>query len=155
MAEAKRKPPLYPEPADIHDDVFRWCFEQAELLRQHRFTEIDLPNVIEELEDMGSEQRHALAASYRLLVSHLLKWQFQPEMRSRSWDVTIDRERASIEEREADNRSLARSAGEIVEAAYSKAVREATKDMGLPKKAFPTACPYTLEQLRDPEWMPE
>ena len=154
MSQAKQKP-LYPDPADIEDDVEAWCYQQAELLRHRRFSELDLPNIIEELESMGSEQRHALTSSYRLLIAHLLKWQFQKEKRSRSWDVTISRERDNIEEREADNQSLADDAKRIVEGVYRKAMREAMKETGLPKNAFPAECPYTLEQLRDPEWMPE
>lgn len=151
---AKAKP-RFPDPADIEDDFYAWCFQQAELLRQRRFAEADLPNVIEELESMGREQRHALSSSYRLLISHLLKWQFQPQLRSRSWSVTIERERANIEEREEDNRSLAADAKRIIEGAYSRAVREAMKDTDVPKTTFPAECPYTLDQLRDPDWMPK
>ena len=109
MAQAKQKP-LYPAPADIEDDFSAWCYEQAALLRQKRFAEADLPNIVEELESMGNEQRHALRSSYRLVIAHLLKWQFQPEYRSRSWEVTIVRERTNIKDRERANRSLAKKA---------------------------------------------
>src|SRR5690242_12733400 len=133
MARMKEKP-LEPPPVAIEDDLAAWASQQADLLRRSRFAEADLPNIIEELESMGREQRHALASSYRLLIAHLLKWQFQPQRRSRSWAVTITRERANIEERESDNRSLAENAAEIVSAAYPRAVREAMRDTGLPRE---------------------
>lgn len=153
MSLAKEKP-LFDPPVDYEDDVHAWLFQQAELLRQRRFSEVDLPNVIEELESMGREQRHAFGSSYRLLIFHLLKWQFQTSRRSRSWDLTIVRERGNIERREADNPSLREQARQIVESVYAQAVREAMKETGLPRDTFPAECPYTLEQLRDPDWMP-
>ena len=154
MALAKEQP-LYSAPTDYEDDFAAWAFEQAELLRQKRFTEVDLPNIVEELESVGKEQRHALELSYRLVISRLLKWQFQPQLRSRSWTQTIDRERANIERREEDNPSLAADAKRIVDRMYRYAVREAARDTDLPKSTFPAECPYSLEQLRDPDWMPE
>ena len=105
MALAKEKP-RFEGQTDYEDDFEQWCYEQAELLRQRRFAELDVPNVIEELEDMGKEQRRALSSSYRILIAHLLKWQFQPQLRSRSWEQTIDRERDNIIDREKMNPSL-------------------------------------------------
>ena len=142
-------------PARIEEDFAAWCHEQAALLRRRLFADADLPNIIEELESMGREQRHAIASSYRLLIAHLLKWQFQPDRRSRSWAVTITRERANIAEREADNRSLAADAAEIVAAAYPRAVREAMREADLPREAFPATCPYDLAFLRNDDAMPE
>ena len=154
MALAKEKP-LYPDPTDIRDDAYAWCFEQAELLRQGRFSEIDIPNVIEELESMGNEKRHSLRSSYRLIIAHLLKWQFQPERRARSWELTIARERINIEDREKDSKSLKNEASQIVEEAYRSAVFLAAKETRLSRNDFPFDCPYTIEQLRDRDWMPE
>src|SRR3954454_5448290 len=83
-------------PTTYERDFYLWCFEQAELLRLRRFAQADLPNVIEELECMGRSERHAFESSFRLLISHLLKWQFQPQLRSASWEITIVRERANV-----------------------------------------------------------
>lgn len=154
MSLAKEKP-LFDRPVDYEDDFHDWSFQQAELLRQRRFSEADLPNIIEELESMGNEQLHALESSYRLLISHLLKWQFQPERRSRSWEITIVRERSNIEAREKRNRSLRANAERIVDDIYRKAVREAAVETGLARDAFPADCPYSLVELRDPDWMPD
>ena len=154
MALANGKP-LYTEQTAIRDDAYAWCFEQAELLRQSRFSEVDIPNLIEELESTGSEKRHALRSSYRLIIAHLLKWQFQRERRARSWELTIARERVNVEDRERDSKSLRNEAPGIVEEAYRSAVFLAAKETRLPRNAFPFDCPYTLDQLRDRDWMPE
>jgi hypothetical protein len=154
MGLAKEKP-LYPDAADIEDDFYLWCYQQAELLRQKRCAEADLPNVIEELEGMARSERKALRSSYCLLISHLLKWQFQPQLRTRSWKATITRERGNIREGEDENPSLRKDAKNIVEDAYRLAVQEASDETDLPRNTFPFDCPYTLDQLRDPDWMPE
>jgi hypothetical protein len=154
MALAKQKP-LYDPPTDYEDDFYQWCFEQAQLLRLKRFSEVDLPNVIEELESMGKGQESAQRASYRLVISHLLKWVHQPSHRSRSWSVTITRERNNIEEMEHANTGFAKASKRFVEEAYRAACREAAKETDLPLKTFPFECPFTPEQIRDHDWMPE
>ena len=83
---AAQAPPA--APTTYERDFHLWCFEQAELLRLRRFSQVDLPNVIEELECMGRSERNAFESSFRLLISHLLKWQFQPQLRSSSWEIT-------------------------------------------------------------------
>jgi hypothetical protein len=76
--------------------------------------EADLPNVIEELEGMAQNHRSALKSSYRLVIVHLLKWQYQPARRARSWEMTIVRERNNIADREEDSQTLKNEAGNLV-----------------------------------------
>ncbi|WP_279480586.1 DUF29 domain-containing protein [Aureimonas sp. SK2] len=154
MSLAKEKP-YFASPTDYEDDFHAWAFEQAELLRLKRFGELDLANLVEEVESMGSEQRHALESSYRLLIFHLLKWQFQPERRSRSWQLTILRERNNIGRREKRNPSLGATASEIVAEVYADARKEAGIETGLDRGVFPTVCPYVLAQLRDEDFLPD
>jgi hypothetical protein len=156
MAQIRTKPkPIETAPRDYEGNFYVWCFEQAELLRSRRFAELDLPNLVEELQSMGREQRYKLEASYRLIISHLLKWQHQPALRSSSWEITITRERANVNRREADSHTLRSQAAQIVAGAYPDARKEAQIETGLPKAAFPAECPYTLDELRDLDWLPE
>ncbi|MBN9060505.1 MAG: DUF29 domain-containing protein, partial [Rhizobiales bacterium] len=111
--------------------------------------------LIEELEDMGSEKLHALESAYRLLLAHLLKWKYQPQKRSSSWEITIGRERDNIDARERESRTLAAQAKSIVETVYRRSVREAATETGLPRESFPTECPWTLDQLRDEDFLPD
>lgn len=154
MSLAKDKP-YFAVMTDYEDDFAAWCHEQAELVRLRRFAELDLPNIVEELVSMGNEQRHALESFYVVLIVHLLKWQLQPERRSRSWDLTITNARNQIERRERRNPSLHAQAKAIVTEIYPDAVREAAKETGLDRSAFPGECPYTIDFLRDHDAMPE
>lgn len=142
-------------PTTYERDFYLWCYEQAECLRLRRFAQADLPNIIEELESMGRSIRSSLRSSYRLVIAHLLKWQYQPQMRSSSWEITIGRERSHIEDLEEENPSLKADARLLVESAYKSARREARIETGLPLENFPPECPYSLDQLRDPDWLPE
>jgi Domain of unknown function DUF29 len=160
MAQVKTKPkpleakPVEPSWTTYESDFYLWCFEQAELLRLRKFPELDLPNLIEELQSMGREQRYKLEASYRLIISHLLKWQYQPAKRSSSWEITIARERANVKGREEDSHTLRSQAAQIVARVYPDARKEAQIETGL-KATFPAECPYRIDQLRDPDWLPE
>jgi hypothetical protein len=142
-------------PTAYEADVYAWSHEQAQLLRLRRFEEIDLANIVEEIESVGRAERKGLKSSYRLVIVHLLKWQFQPQKRSRSWRNTIGRERDVIEDDENDSPSLAAQAPRIVTEVYPSARRQVARETGLPLSALPATCPYSLDFLRDHDAMPE
>ncbi len=153
MARAKEKP-LYDVPADYEDDFWAWGLQQAELLRLGRFSELDLPNLIGEVEEMTASVRRALESSYRVLLMHLLKWEYQPERRTRSWLLTIERERGNIEDFEQDNKSLRNDAPSLAKSAYRRARHEAAKSTGFKKSTFPEDCPYKLSDILKEDWLP-
>ncbi|HEY9608608.1 MAG TPA: DUF29 domain-containing protein [Allocoleopsis sp.] len=70
-------------------DFYAWTQGQAELLRNHHWSKLDLPNLIEEIESLGKQQRAELRNPLSILMGHLLKWEYQPTKRSRSWLNTI------------------------------------------------------------------
>lgn len=154
MALAKEKR-LFDLATDYEDDFYAWCFEQAELLRQKRFGEVDLPNVIEELESTGRSDKRELQSRFETIIIHLPKWQFQPEQRSRSWQTTLGRERLTIEAHEEESATLRNEAALWLDKLYSRARRHAASEIGLPIETFPPACPYTIAQLRDHDFLPE
>ena len=70
-------------------DFHAWALENAALLRQRQFMEVDVENIAEELDSMGRSERHELINRLAVLLAHLLKWRFQPERRGKSWRATI------------------------------------------------------------------
>ena len=140
----------------LHDQDFHaWTLQQATLLRQGRWAEADIEHVVEELECMGASERRELISRLAVLMAHLLKWQFQPELRSNSWRNTIDVQRFDVKELLEDNPSLAASLNERMEKAYQKSVMLAVWETGLSKSIFPVACPFSAEQLLREEYGPE
>ena len=77
-------------------DVVAWANEQAALLRAGKLTAIDVQHIAEEIEDVGKSEQRELASRMSVLLAHLLKWQFQPSRRSKSWEFTIRTQRKEV-----------------------------------------------------------
>ena len=141
--------------ADLYDrDFHGWGLHQAELVRARRLGELDLDNIAEELRSLGSEQEHRLESSYRVLLTHLLKWMYQLQLRSRSWRGTIVRERISAARTVDRNPSLKPLRDGLFAEAYRGARKEAA-ETGLPLAAFPDTAPFTIVQAMDEEFWPD
>ena len=137
-------------------DFVAWSGEQAMLLEQERFSELDLINLIEEVRDLGSNDKHALRSNLRIVLLHLLKWQFQPSYRSNSWLSLIVEHRQRVEELIEKSPSLKSYLEAIFSEVYLKAVRGAAKQTGLlSASGFPDACPYTLAEVLDLDFLPD
>src|SRR6516164_467576 len=74
-----------PRTAGYWDDFYSWLIEQAAHLRSGRFEALDRENLAEEIESLGREQFNKLESALRVLMMHMLKWDHQPSLRSRSW----------------------------------------------------------------------
>lgn len=135
-------------------DLYAWSQQQVELLQAEEWDKIDWRNITEEIDALGASQRNELRNRLKILLLHLLKWQFQPSRQSKSWCASIDEQRGSIEDLLADNPSLRRLLAESIAIAYPRAVRDAHKQTGLAKQTFPSLCPYLLEQLLDEDFYP-
>jgi hypothetical protein len=114
-------------------------------------------HLAEELEDMGKSNRRALLNRLQVLVMHLLKYRHQPHLRSRSWEMTIRNQRDVIQDLLQESPSLSTILNEPdkLAQAYIRAMRDAVAETGLSPNTFPSDCPFTLEQLLDPEFWPE
>lgn len=136
------------------DDFFAWTQEQARLLRKGDFSEIDVANTAEELEDMGRSVKHELRNRLVVLVMHLLKWQFQPVFRSPSWASTIREQRQQINDLIDESPSLRSMVGDLSRV-YVRAQTKAAGETGLLENSFPPSCPYTPEQILSEDFLPE
>lgn len=135
-------------------DFYAWTQEQAQLLRDQAWNQLDLPNLIEEIESLGKQQRQELRNRLSVLIGHLLKWEYQPECRSRSWLSTLRIQRIEVADLLSDNPSLKAYLQEALERSYLKASELASNETNLPKKVFPRECPYALEQILDEQFYP-
>lgn len=128
-------------------DYFTWANEQVALLRSGRLDEIDAQNIAEELADMGRSEYRALESAIRTLVMHMLKWDQQPEHRTRSWVHSIREQRRRIERILEDNPGLKSRRSEAVDRAYPSARDWASNETFLEPAEFPKACPYDWDDL--------
>lgn len=136
-------------------DFFVWCNEQARLVRERRFDELDLENVAEELASMGRSDKRQIDNRLEVLIAHLLKWKFQPGARKPGWSATIYEQRRRISRIIDDSPSLIAYPAANARDAYPGARLLAAKDTGIDFTLFPEACPFTPEQILDPEFLPQ
>lgn len=136
-------------------DFYSWLTKNVELLRDGRLGEIDVEHIAEELESMGKRDLRQLRSRLQVLVMHLLKWQYQPEKQSKSWLATIDHQRDEIESLLLDSPSLRRELEQGIILIYPKAVRDACRETGLPEGTFPVSCPFAIEEILEPRFLPD
>ena len=136
-------------------DFNLWVQQTARLLREHRWQDIDLENLVEELEDLGKSERRGITSQLTRLLLHLLKWHYQPQRRSDSWLDSITDARLQIELAVKDSPSLKGYPSEQLNQSYQKARHSASKQTGLPVSIFPEECPYLLENILNEDWLPE
>ena len=137
-------------------DFCAWVEQTAELLQSHQWDTLDLEHLIEEVVDLGKSQQRALQSALRLVLSHLLKWKYQSERRSHSWQVTITRERLNLDELLQESPSLQRflNDAEWLNATYQRARREAIVETSLSEENFAIVCPFSVEEILDLDFYP-
>ncbi|MFB2976249.1 DUF29 domain-containing protein [Microseira sp. BLCC-F43] len=136
-------------------DYLKWIETTVEKLRVKDFSNIDWENLIEEFEDMGRSERRSLKSNLIIVLLHLLKWQYQPELRSGSWKGSIVEHRRRIREAVKDSPSLKPYIEEVFAECYLDAIEQASAETGLPEATFPQLCPYTSTEVLDSNFMPE
>ena len=142
--------------AELYEkDFYAWLTQNARLMRLGKLSEIDVENIAEELESMGKSERRAFMNRLAVLIAHLLKWRFQPGIRSNSWRYSIKEQRASLLDLLEDSPSLSSEIEQKIKKAYSKALIIAARETGLPESSFPPACPFTFSQTVDDSFLPD
>lgn len=135
-------------------DFYAWTVEQAELLRNQQWKELDLVNLVEEIESLGKQQRQEFRTRLSILLGYLLKWQYQPERRSRSWLATVKVQRLDLYDLLDENPSLKPYLEEALQKAYKKGVELAVNETNMSSKTFPSECPYQFEEILDERFYP-
>ncbi|MCI4624432.1 MAG: DUF29 domain-containing protein [Candidatus Magnetoovum sp. WYHC-5] len=136
-------------------DFYEWGLYNAELLRQGRLSEIDIENIAEELESMSRRDKREVGNRLKLLIAHLLKWQYQSIRRSNSWRSTISDQRAQIKYLIKDSPSLKHSIEVIISESFEDAKVSFEDETGISQKHLPFNCPYSFEQMMDNRFWPE
>jgi len=136
-------------------DFYGWVNATARLVRERRFSEVDADYVAEELEGMGRTEKRELINRLTVLLMHLLKWQYQPARRSRSWQNTLAVQRSDLLDLLEDSPSLRAEIPVAIQKAYSRALLLVEEETGLEASSLPPASPYTFDQIADSRFLPE
>jgi hypothetical protein len=136
-----------PMRTDYNRDFYSWLMEQARHVREGRWDALDRDNLAEEIESLGREQFNKLESALRVLMLHMLKWDYQPAKRGRSWWASIGEQRLRLEDVLTDNPGLRPRIDEAITRAYRRARLRAIKETKLEPKIFPDACPYSWDEI--------
>ena len=140
-------PAAEPSRAAYDRDFYSWSLEQARLVREGHWDAVDRENVAEEIESLGREQFNKLESALRVLLVHILKWDYQPERCTRSWVISIKDQRIAFDQVLEDNPGLKSRLNEALARAYRRARLKAAEETGLDEETFPETCAYSWADI--------
>src|SRR5215216_2542236 len=146
MFDIATKPP----PNDLYEtDFYAWTQEQARLLRERRWDDLDLENLVDEVASVGGSEKREIRNRLVVLLAHLLKWKYQPGHRGSSWRRTISEQRGQLTDIVESSPSLTDYLRAQVRRRYLGATVEGASETGIAIGLFPKECPFTSEQVPD------
>jgi Domain of unknown function DUF29 len=144
-----------PPTTSLYDrDYALWLETTIEQLRQQKFDQVDWENVLDEFEAMSKRDQRSIKSNLVIVLMHLLKWEFQPGMRSSSWSGTIIEHRQRLQDLLDDSPSLRNHLPEVISLAYSNAIVRASNETGLDISVFPIECPYDILEILNLDFLP-
>ncbi|WP_407682384.1 DUF29 domain-containing protein [Pseudocalidococcus azoricus] len=133
-------------------DFYAWTVEQSQFLKAGAWENLDIINLTEEIESLGKQQLRELEHHLGILLGHLLKWDYQSSCRNKVWQVTIREQRREINYLLKDSPSLKPYLPEAITEAYLSGIDLALRETDLDDQDLPAVCPYTSEQIFDPNF---
>ncbi len=139
------------------EDIVLWAEKTGEQLRNKKIENLDWEHLAEEIEELGSEQKHKVNSYLKQLLLHLLLYQYwltERESCARGWRTEITNFRDELEEL-FESKTLYNYFLQRINDIYFKARRLAIQKTGLAAATFPKQCPFAVEQMLDFEFFPE
>ena len=158
MPQAKRIPLSDRKNATPPRDFRGWLLDQARALRklEGQVAQLDCAELAEELEGMARSDERAAESLLENLLTHLLKWRYQPQRQTRSWRASIQNARSDLRNLLADSPNLKPRLPPLTARAYEKARRTVGAEMDLDhrewEKKSPRACPWQSDFLLRDFW---
>ena len=138
------------------DDFAAWLDAQAAALREHRFGDLDLDNLIEEVESIRRAEARCVDHHARVVVAQLLQLAHSTlgDPR-RSWKSTARAHRDELEMRLTPTlRQELEARREKVYARGREIAATVLETEGTNLEWLPRNCPYTLEEILADDWFP-
>lgn len=138
-------------------DYNLWVMETVKQLQEHKFENLDLDNLIEEVSDLSRRDKNKLESLLTRLFEHLLKlkyWESEREYNKGHWEGEIINFRIQIKRQLKASPSLKPYLGEIFDECYQSSRKIASKRSQLPLNTFPPSPIGNIEQILDENWLP-
>jgi hypothetical protein len=127
-------------------DETAWLEATADLIRNGRLTEVDPTTLAEYLTDMAKRDRREVFSRLVTLLSHFLKWAYQPAQRSGSWRGTILEQQRELRQL-LESGTLHNQAIAVFADAYADARKQAAAETGLARTTFPETSEWDLDSV--------
>ncbi len=133
-----------------------WLEKTAQLLQQRKWSDLDIDNLVEEIEGLGIEQKRKLESYLRQLLLHLLLycyWEQERDYCAKGWQDEIDNFRDELEIL-LRSKTLYNYLLQKFDDVYQKARKRAIRKTGLPPETFPVECPFSIDKVLNPDYLP-
>ncbi len=87
-----------------------------------------------------------------ILIGHILKWEYQPEKLTRSWQVKIQLQRREVQDMLEENPSLTSYLDIALAKAFRLGLDLVLIETPIEKNALLSDCPYKLDQILNPNF---
>jgi hypothetical protein len=145
-----------PKPNLLYDeDFYAWSRQQAAMLRDGRFAELDLGHLIEEVDDLGGALKRSVRSRIRTIIEHLLKLEHSPAQDSRGgWYDTIIAQRGDLVDELTPSlrREIEPEFAVLYNRARGAAAPSHCRHDEPTAAALPATCPYSLDQITGDWW---
>ncbi|MEB3337675.1 MAG: DUF29 domain-containing protein [Leptolyngbyaceae bacterium] len=138
-------------------DFYLWVQTTAELLKEGKFEQLDLENLIEEIETMGRNEKRELKSRLTVLIEHLLKlkyWTEEKEANARGWRSTVVEQREQLLDLLKDSPSLKIVLENIFLDCYENARKNNIRKYAISPQLFPEQVSFLLEEVLDEDFLP-
>ncbi len=136
-------------------DLSAWADEQARLLAAGAVEAIDHAHIAEIVRDLGERERREIRDRLGVIVTGLLRWGAEVDLRCDGWAITIDRQRRRVASRLDDSPSLRAELPWLVAEVYPEAKARAVLESALFEDSFSESCPFTDEEILMHGFLPD
>ena len=145
---AERDPQLRRNRPSADEDYAAWIGHQVDALKQGRFDELDIEELAGEVDSLGKRDFKELRSALRVIILHMLKWDYQPERRDVSWRKSINAARRRVWGELESSPSFRSRIEEAISFAFPHAREQAWEETGVHKlQSEPQSCPYSFDDL--------
>lgn len=128
-------------------DFSAWLESQVQALKKKDFEHLDIENLLEEMETLGTSEKSAIESYIVIILIHLIKRHVQADRSGKSWDDSIINSRVQIETIIGKNPSLRSYPRQVFSKCYTRALKIASKQMSSEVRCFPSGCLWSIEEV--------
>ena len=147
MVKTRRKDMGALASTTYEEDIAAWMSQQLAYLKAGEYDKIDMDNFIDEAEGVVRTDKRSMKSYFVILMGHLLKIQYQPSKKTKSWYYSVDNSRLEINGILSDSPSLKSYMPLAFEQAWEQARKLAISETNMSTREFPRSCPWDLDYV--------